>query len=241
MYTTNSTQTLQSRSRLANRDYWERGTFKYDCLHDRLLCVLEQLRAVEPASVLDIGCGTGELARAMGEQIPRTVYFGCDISQSAVDRLASDRVVRCDLNAGELAFVGHAFDCVVASGICEYVDDLHALLTDIHQRLAEGGTLIVSYVNRRHVARLVRRLLGRSPGGNRTWRPLVRLSEFERLLAGAGFTIARRVVTSGRIENAGRRPWPKWQAAYRDALGRCAPLRLLLARQMIFVCRKTEC
>ncbi len=220
------------------RHYWEAKAVTYDCLHDRLRQMLRMIAQRRPASILDLGCSTGEVARAVTAMLPGVEYFGCDISHAAVARLGRPNVVQCDFNADGVPFRGRKFDCVVASGICEYVVNQGEFLTAVAERLAPRGELLVSYVNIDHIARRWRRWLGKRPRDNATWQPLVPLQQFETLLSAAGLQVSRRLVTHGRITPSS------------ELAERVSPLRLasrllpglisLLAPQVIFVCQKTS-
>lgn len=184
--------------------YWETKAVAYDCLHDRLREMLRVIAERRPASVFDVGCSTGEVARGVIALLPHIRYFGCDISQAAVAKLGRANVVRCDLNADGVPFAGERFDCIVASGICEYVVDQRKFLGELAERLTSGGALLVSYVNVDHLARRWRRWLGKRPRDNHTWHELVSLCQFESWLAEAGLSITARIPTHGRIARTNR-------------------------------------
>ncbi len=234
-----SAETSQPRGNVVDsRDYWETKTLKYDCLHDRIRRIIDRVDQMEPRTLLDVGCSTGELARAVGARLPDVTYYGCDISGLAVQRNDSDNVVQCDINAERLPFADRSFDCVIASGICEYVDDLPRFLDQLADRLAARGTLLVTYVNAHHISRLGRMLLGRKPVSNPTWRRLVSLKSFERLLEASGLAIVDQEITSGRIKNTDHH-----SRSYRNGEDGPLPSRgwslpRWLARQIIFVCHK---
>lgn len=218
------------------RNYWETKAVAYDCLHDRLRQMLRVIAQRRPGSLLDVGCSTGEVARAVTAMLPGVEYFGCDISHAAVARLNRRNVVQCDLNREGVPFADRRFECIVASGICEYLVDQQAFLSAVAERLAPRGALLVSYVNIDHIARRWRRWLGKRPRDNATWQPLVRLEKFEALLRAAGLHVTHRLVTHGRITPSS------------ELAERASPLRLtcrlmpglisLLAPQVIFVCQK---
>lgn len=183
----------------AARDYWEQKSVAYDCLHDRLWVMLREVTRLQPRSLLDVGCAAGEVARAVLARCPGIDYYGCDISHAAVAKLGRPNVVQCDLNHTGVPFANRRFDCVVASGICEYVRNQGAFLRQLAERLVPGGHLIVSYVNTGHIARRWRRFLGKRSRDNATWQALVSLPQFETLLANAGLTVQRRIATNGRL------------------------------------------
>ncbi len=222
----------------AARNYWEVNSFKYDCLHGRLRLVAREIAKVSPRSVLDLGCSTGRLADALQAGLPRLRYYGCDVSQAAVERINRPHVVQCDLNVDGLPFGDLCFDCVAASGICEYIVDLPAFLDEVSRRLNADGSFVASYFNTRHVKRLLRMLAGRPPARNPCWQELVPPAHFERLLRGAGFTIERRLAARGRIKDSqpgeDRGVALRWQRTW----PRIAPLAHLLAHQLVYVCRR---
>lgn len=219
----------------AARDYWEQKSIAYDCLHDRLWVMVREVTRLQPKSLLDVGCATGEVARAVLARLPGIDYYGCDISHAAVAKLGRPNVVQCDLNHTGVPFANRRFDCVVASGICEYVRDQGAFLTQLAERLVPGGHLIVSYINTGHIARRWRRFRGKRPRDNATWQPLVPLPQFETLLANAGLTVQRRIATNGRLSKT------------TDVAARFSPLRAVcgtapallgrLAPQAVYVAR----
>jgi SAM-dependent methyltransferase len=235
-----ATATAQARAgrpdTAAAREYWETKSVRYDCLHDRLRLMLGEIAKRRPATVFDVGCATGEVARGVHELLPSADYFGCDISHAAVAKIGRPNVLQCDLNAQPVPFGGRAFECIVASGIVEYVADQPAFLRQLADRLAPGGMLLVSYINIDHFARRWRRLLGKRSRDNSTWQPLVALPQFESRLRDAGLRLQRRLVTHGRIEvNAGLAA----RLSPTKLLSGAAPfLAPLLAPQMIYVCQK---
>ncbi|MCA9099811.1 MAG: class I SAM-dependent methyltransferase [Pirellulales bacterium] len=217
--------------------YWEGKALRYNCLHDRLAVVLAELRDLNPPRLLDVGCSTAALAKALDAALPGTAYYGCDISQAAVSAIGRTGVVVWDLNDGRLPFPDTSFNVVVASGICEYIADLPTFFARVAERLADGGHFIVSYINQDHVSRRWRRLRGRSANGDATWQPIRGLSAFVENLRAAGFAPVRQIATNGRIRPSTRPlgstrrrqrfahpPWVNWAAP-----------------QVVFVCTKDRC
>lgn len=223
-------------SQAAARDYWETKSIAYDALHDRLWVMLNEVVRLRPASLLDVGCAAGEVARGVTSRLPGIDYYGCDISHAAVAKLARPNVVQCDLNVTGVPFAHRRFDCVVASGICEYLRDQGAFLRQLADRLSPQGRLVVSYVNVGHFARRWRRLLGKRPRDNSTWQSLVPLTDFEAMLRRANLRVERRIATNGRL------------GATSELAARLSPLRKvcavapamlgLLAPQVVFVCSR---
>jgi len=218
--------------------YWEAKAVAYDCLHDRLREMLRVIAQRRPASIFDVGCSTGEVARGVTALLPQTRYFGCDISKTAVAKLGRPNVVQCDLNVDGVPFGDQRFDCVVASGICEYVADQQNLLSELARRLTPSGALLASYVNIDHIARRWRRWLGKRPRDNHTWQTLVPLTEFAGWLQDAGLRILERIPTHGFISRTSELADRLYPTRH---LCKGAPgLMSLLAPQVIFVCERSE-
>jgi SAM-dependent methyltransferase len=114
-------------------------------------------------SVLDLGCGTGELATAIAAAGLRAT--GCDISPEMLHRAAvgsSDAADFVQLDPGwqVLPFAPEAFDAVVASSVLEYVDDPVAVLRECRRVLRPGGVVVCTVPDPRHPVRRLEWLLG---------------------------------------------------------------------------------
>ncbi len=78
----------------------ERAPAYYDEVHGRLAgvpaaekpwypiwkAIAEQVRLVGASRVIDLGCGTGELAAVLSEAVPGLDYWGCDFSPVAIEQ-----------------------------------------------------------------------------------------------------------------------------------------------------------
>lgn len=86
-----------------------------------------------PARVLEVGCGEGELARAMGR---------AGHSVTAIDPRAPEGPIFQRVRIEEFSDP-RPFDCVVASLSLHHVEDLGRALDKIANVLRAGGTLVV--------------------------------------------------------------------------------------------------
>jgi 2-polyprenyl-3-methyl-5-hydroxy-6-metoxy-1,4-benzoquinol methylase len=138
-------------------------------------------------SVLDLGCGTGELASVLAAAGMRVT--GCDISPEMLRRAAAataDPVSPVDwvqLNPGwhSLPFEGETFHAVVASSVLEYVDEPTAVLRECHRVLRQRGVVVCTVPNLRHPVRWLEWLLGvtaRMPAARPVGRRWPRLSSY---------------------------------------------------------------
>jgi SAM-dependent methyltransferase len=116
-----------------------------------------EYRAAPGGRVLDLGCGTGELARHIAASGRRTT--GCDISAAMLDGAAGvDPVgdvdwVRLRPGWDVLPFQAETFDVVVASSVLEYVGEPSAVLRECARVLCRAGTLLMTVPDGRHPIR----------------------------------------------------------------------------------------
>jgi SAM-dependent methyltransferase len=114
-------------------------------------------------SVLDLGCGSGELASALGAAGLRAT--GCDISPEMLSLAAADMSgnvdwVELDPDWQVLPFGPGTFDTVVASSVLEYVHDPVAVLRECWRVLRPGGLVLCTVPDPRHPVRWLEWLVG---------------------------------------------------------------------------------
>lgn len=97
--------------------------------------------------ILDVGCGTGELGRAIKSRQPAEVV-GVTYSAAEAERaIASlDRVIEMDLNRFETPDLP-PFDCVVCSHVLEHLAWPEDVLRKLRPILKPGGRLVVALPN----------------------------------------------------------------------------------------------
>ena len=218
---------------------WEEETFSYDQLHLRLQRCLAEIEALHPRSVLELGCGVGILRAEILRVLPQVGYFGCDISQAAVTQINDPHVVRVVLGEEPLPFADRTFDCIVGSGIFEYIADLPAFVRSLHGKLNHGGALVCSYYNLVHLYRRVSEILGRSEYSHPEWKNRISLREFARVLESAGFVLERsRPTDVGLFRPRGAKSHETLPRALASRIIGRTPLQYLLAYQNVYVCRK---
>lgn len=119
-------------------------------LRRRLIVRLLGAGGEEPDAILDFGCGSGDLIRALASSFPGAAFAGADISESGLDRtrqeLPGAALVRYDFAQqseppGELReWATH----VVCSEVLEHVDDPVRVLANAARCLKPGGRLVVT-------------------------------------------------------------------------------------------------
>lgn len=176
---------------------WQLEALSYDRMHVRLGIILQQVLALRPKSLLELGCGVGILRKELSRQLGNTItYYGCDISREAV-RVGNDpNVVQHDLNGPEWPFQDKSFDCIVGSGIMEYIEDVPQFLLNATKSLSQRGHLVISYFNMRHIYRRCQVLFRRKPYRHPAWRNAYSLEGLEELLRQAHLRVQSRTPVS---------------------------------------------
>ena len=126
-------------------DYWR----KMAAPRARVARTLQVLRREAPSSVLDIGCGGGQLVQEIRKAFPAIRAAGCDLAR---DRIEANRRLMpdCEWFAGDvqqgdaLAGIETPYDVVVALEVIEHLGDPEAFLTHVHAALKPSGLLFLS-------------------------------------------------------------------------------------------------
>jgi ubiquinone/menaquinone biosynthesis C-methylase UbiE len=207
-----------SRTRYARHleAYYDAVTAAYDDwssgIHRRIAARLVELASPIPGErVLDVGCGTGLVARMAAERVgPSGEVIGVDIARrllEVAEKRAGSRVRFLHVPAEELVFRDLTFDLVTMGDALPYVSDPERALGEAWRVLRPGARIAVSVLER-SLATPAQELFDRMLLALEASHPVVvprppgdrsRLGEPEvlaRLLGSAGFT---HVATTMRV------------------------------------------
>jgi len=201
---------------LTSRSLFDRWSYTYDGpgfqwltyrpVHD---AVLERLNDVDPAVVVDLGCGTGRLTERLRRRFPAADVIGFDVSAGMLakagerlDGVGTGRTSLVRADAHRLPLAPDSIDLIVCTESFHWYQDQARVLDGAAAALRPGGRLVIASIAT--VTELGDRLVRRStvPGGNevravppRRLRELLQASEFE-------------VAVQRRIPRLGLVAWP---------------------------------
>jgi trans-aconitate 2-methyltransferase len=162
-----------------------------------LVALLDPPRA---GRVLDLGCGAGELTRALHERLGAGETLGVDSSAAMLEKAAAHAGAGLRFEPGDAgAFGPGSWDLVFSNAALHWLEDHAALLPRLAALVAPGGQLAVQMpCNDHHPSHAVARAVaGEAPfhgalGGWSRESPVLPPERYAELLFGLGFT-ARRV------------------------------------------------
>lgn len=187
--------------------------------------------------ILDLGCGTGALGRALKAARSCTVVgVTCSAEEAQLASAGLDQVLLRDLNTFDFAGIGE-FDGIICSHVLEHLLAPETVLARVRSHLSVYGRLVVALPNVMHWRQRLEFLRGRFAY---TEHGLMDRSHYrhydwqtaQALLVGGGYVIER-------AEAFGGCPLSRLGGPIRGLLDRLA-LRVfpgLFGWQFVFVCR----
>ncbi|MBD2359512.1 class I SAM-dependent methyltransferase [Tolypothrix sp. FACHB-123] len=161
----------------------------------KTLSILKNWAEIAPeTTVLDVGCGTGELELLLLRQNPQQVIIGVDISEKML-HVAQQKchayfhVSFYNVSVSELPFENNSFDIIVSASVFHYFDDSNAALKEIKRVLKPEGKVFIldwckDYLSCQ-ICDFILKLV------DPAYKQCYTQKEFHRLLASAQFDIER--------------------------------------------------
>jgi SAM-dependent methyltransferase len=115
--------------------------------NDERKAIIDSLGSWEELSVLELGCGMGQLANMIALHGAKSVY-AVDYSESAINKAQQTHIDNVIFEVKELHEIDGKFDVIVMQGVLEHLDNPYESLGSIADRnLAETGCIITSSPN----------------------------------------------------------------------------------------------
>ncbi|MFA5792114.1 MAG: class I SAM-dependent methyltransferase [Candidatus Paceibacterota bacterium] len=113
-------------------------------------------------SVLDVGCGNGEIGKLLIGN--NNKVSGLDISETCVKKANKSRVtaVVCDLETEDVPFK-EKFDVILAAEVIEHIVDTDVFLKKIYKSLKSDGILVLTTPNLASFGRRLLLLVNKNP------------------------------------------------------------------------------
>jgi trans-aconitate 2-methyltransferase len=113
------------------------------------LCALIRVR--EGMTVVDLGCGSGELTRRLADSLPGSSVAGIDSSPQMLERAKELARPGLSFAAGEIETITGQWDLVFSHAAIQWVDNHETLIPRLMSLLRPGGQLAVQLPsNHRH-------------------------------------------------------------------------------------------
>jgi len=109
------------------------------------------IRVREGMSVVDLGCGTGELTRRLADRLPGSSVVGIDSSLEMLEKAKEQARPWLTFAAGEIEKIDGRWDLVFSHAAIQWVDNHEKLIPRLMSLLTPGGQLAVQLPsNHRH-------------------------------------------------------------------------------------------
>lgn len=111
--------------------------------------IVDEVARQEPASVVDVGCGTGTLSLALAQRLPNAAVEGVDgdasILEQARSKPGAHRVTWREALAGSLPYDDKSVDAIVCTLVLHHLSPAgkRAALGEMARVLRPGGHLVI--------------------------------------------------------------------------------------------------
>lgn len=110
--------------------------------------VIQRIRNESPASLIDIGCGQGDLLVALSSEIPSVKLFGLELSSVGAsittEKVPTALIFTKDLNDATYEPVVSNLRCLTCVEVLEHVDDPLSFLKSALLHLGQNGLAIIT-------------------------------------------------------------------------------------------------
>ncbi|MBC3796818.1 class I SAM-dependent methyltransferase [Acetobacterium tundrae] len=112
------------------------------CMYDE---IVERVLAANPKSILDLGCGNGNVLEKIKLKSDADLY-GLDLSENMIESAKEKLGARVELKVGDaeqLPYDDNQFDIIVCNASFHHYPNPDQVLQEIHRVLKPNGTLVL--------------------------------------------------------------------------------------------------
>lgn len=170
-------------------------------------------------TVLDLGCGTGELAQALSEKLPQSRVTGVDSSTQMLEKAKERSSGSVNFRLGDVESLTGEWDLLFSHAVLHWVDGHELLLARLWKHIKPGGQLAVQIPsNHRHpshtciIAAAREEPFKSALGGWVRHSPVLEIDQYAQALHGCGatgFTVMEKVYPTYLPEAAAIVEWTK--------------------------------
>jgi malonyl-CoA O-methyltransferase len=148
---------------------YDRHTSVQKRVVNRLVSLVESHIVGVPESLLDVGCGTGQLLSLLREQFPQSRLYGLDLAynmvQRAGDRLTTDMLC-VNADAEQLPFRDGFFNLLVSTSTLQWLTTLDVFFQQARRVLHDNGLLCIAFFGGGTLCELRECYRDAAPSGN---------------------------------------------------------------------------
>jgi ubiquinone/menaquinone biosynthesis C-methylase UbiE len=136
----------------SNREFYDRISAIYDRLFtshaihiEKIVNLLKSVYYEKNITILDLGCGTGMLAKALKNQNFRVIGFDISYESLCVLEKSNLKMPLIQGCAESLTFSDNSFDVLVCLGVWRHFKKMEGILDEIHRVLRKDAVFIMGY------------------------------------------------------------------------------------------------
>jgi SAM-dependent methyltransferase len=128
------------------KDYGKNAAF----VHGMAGGVVEWLDARRSESILDLGCGDGQLTERLAAT--GAIVTGVDVSPEMLAAARSRGIEAREGSAESLPFADHTFDAIFSNAVLHWVRDQDAMMAEVRRVLKPGGRFVAEMAGHGNIA-----------------------------------------------------------------------------------------